>query len=112
MEKPWYHIFYIKSPILKILIGIASVVLAGGCFLNRMLSTALVRRLTEAGLRVHEARCLPPNDGGLSLGQAWLAIAAQGTHTQGRRECFRPLREETGAASISGRALGKHPGRP
>lgn len=27
MEKPWYHIFYIKSPILKILIGIASVVI-------------------------------------------------------------------------------------
>lgn len=28
MEKPWYHIFYIKSPILKILIGIASVLIA------------------------------------------------------------------------------------
>ena len=28
MEKPWYSIFYIKSPILKILIGILSVMLA------------------------------------------------------------------------------------
>ena len=29
MEKPWYSIFYIKSPILKIFIGILAVMLAG-----------------------------------------------------------------------------------
>jgi len=56
---------------------IDTVVLAGGCFLNRMLSAALVRRLTDAGLQVHEAQRLPPNDGGISLGQAWLVCAGR-----------------------------------
>jgi hydrogenase maturation protein HypF len=49
------------------------VVLAGGCFLNTLLSGALVRELPARGLRVWQARQLPPNDGGLSLGQAWVA---------------------------------------
>ncbi|SCZ61069.1 hydrogenase maturation protein HypF [Thiohalomonas denitrificans] len=54
--------------------GIAEIVFGGGCFLNRTLSTGLRERLSDTGLRVLEARRLPPNDGGLSLGQAWVAI--------------------------------------
>lgn len=55
--------------------GLDRVVLGGGCFLNHILSTAVRAGLAARGLRVHEARRLPPNDGGLSLGQAWVALA-------------------------------------
>jgi hydrogenase maturation protein HypF len=53
--------------------GITTVAAAGGCLLNRSLSAALRAALPQHGLRFVEARCLPPNDGGLSLGQAWVA---------------------------------------
>ncbi len=54
--------------------GIGTVALGGGCFLNHLLTRQLTRRLAVAGLKVLTARQAPPNDGGLSLGQAWVAI--------------------------------------
>ncbi|MFA7318544.1 MAG: carbamoyltransferase HypF [Sulfuricella sp.] len=54
--------------------GITIVALGGGCFLNAILSRNLRDALSEAGLRVLEAHKVPPNDGGLSLGQAWVAM--------------------------------------
>ncbi len=54
--------------------GLATVALGGGCCLNAILTCALRGRLEAAGLRVLEARQLPPNDGALSLGQAWIAL--------------------------------------
>ena len=54
--------------------GLTTVALGGGCFLNHILSRDLGRQLAERGLTVLEARQAPPNDGGLSLGQAWVAI--------------------------------------
>lgn len=53
------------------------VVFGGGCFLNRVLTGSLGRRLAQAGLEVFQASRVPPNDGGLSLGQAWIAIHSQ-----------------------------------
>lgn len=46
------------------------VVLGGGCFQNRLLTELAVERIEKTGRKVFLARQLPPNDGGLSLGQA------------------------------------------
>jgi len=53
--------------------GLKKIVLGGGCLMNRVLSQSLRSQLQVNGLAVYEARQLPPNDGGLSLGQAWVA---------------------------------------
>jgi hydrogenase maturation protein HypF len=45
----------------------------GGCAMNAVLMAALRARLGAAGITLFEARLVPPNDGGLALGQAWLA---------------------------------------
>jgi hydrogenase maturation protein HypF len=58
--------------------GIRRVALGGGCFLNRILSSALRNLLERQQLEVWEAERVPPNDGGLSLGQAWVAMHATG----------------------------------
>ncbi len=51
-----------------------TVALGGGCLLNAILSRGLRQRLGAHGLTVLEASQVPPNDGGLSLGQAWVAM--------------------------------------
>jgi hydrogenase maturation protein HypF len=56
--------------------GLKAVVLSGGAFLNAILTREVAARLRADGFRVYRHRLVPPNDGGLSLGQ--LAIAACG----------------------------------
>ena len=58
--------------------GLHQVVLGGGCFLNRILSESLRTTLSATAMQVFETRQLPPNDGGLSLGQAWVARNCNG----------------------------------
>jgi len=53
--------------------GLDAVVLSGGVFLNALLTGRTRRRLIKQGLRVFVHQQVPPNDGGLSLGQ--LAVA-------------------------------------
>lgn len=51
---------------------------AGGCFLNQALLRSLRRRLAAQGMKLIEAQRLPPNGGGLALGQAWVAMHREG----------------------------------
>lgn len=54
--------------------GLSKVVLGGGCFLNAILSRSLARLLEERGVKAYQASQVPPNDGGLALGQVWVAM--------------------------------------
>ncbi|MGA2447432.1 MAG: carbamoyltransferase HypF [Polyangiaceae bacterium] len=49
------------------------VALTGGCFQSRLLSFGLREALERAGFEVLSCAQVPPNDGGLSLGQVWIA---------------------------------------
>lgn len=55
--------------------GLKIVALSGGVFQNRLLTGRLVQRLAESGFQTFLNRLVPPNDGGLSLGQAAVAAA-------------------------------------
>lgn len=55
------------------------VAVAGGCAMNAILMAQLRSHLERAGISLLEARQVPPNDGGLALGQAWLARQAAST---------------------------------
>lgn len=57
---------------------LATVALGGGCFVNAILSNGLRHALAVGGLTVLEAREAPANDGGIALGQAWVALEALG----------------------------------
>jgi hydrogenase maturation protein HypF len=54
-------------------IGHPRIVLTGGCFQNRFLLELAVRQLGEAGFRAYWSQRVPPNDGGIALGQAVVA---------------------------------------
>jgi len=59
--------------------GLKVVALSGGVFQNRLLLEQLMRSLEEMAFQVYINRRVPPNDGGLSLGQ--LAVAAAHSQT-------------------------------
>jgi hydrogenase maturation protein HypF len=54
--------------------GMNIVALSGGVFQNRLLLEQLVTQLEAMAFQVYINRRVPPNDGGLSLGQ--IAVAA------------------------------------
>ena len=56
--------------------GSGAVVLSGGVFQNRLLLERTRARLGGRGLRVLVPQLLPPNDGGISFGQAAIAAFA------------------------------------
>ncbi len=50
-------------------VGLERVVLSGGCFQNRYLTERMVHRLRAEGFRPYWHQRIPPNDGGICLGQ-------------------------------------------
>ena len=58
-------------------VGQPRVVLSGGCFQNRYLTERSVQRLEAAGFRAYWHQRVPPNDGGISLGQVVAALRLQ-----------------------------------
>jgi hydrogenase maturation protein HypF len=54
--------------------GQERVVLSGGCFQNRYLTEHAVRRLQAEGFRPYWHQRVPPNDGGIALGQVVAAL--------------------------------------
>lgn len=64
-------------------IGIANVVLTGGCFQNAVLTEQTIDLLCGSGFRACWHRFVPPNDGGIALGQAVYAMR----HVEGPRRC-------------------------
>jgi hydrogenase maturation protein HypF len=56
--------------------SLSAVTLSGGVFLNALLTSEACARLRADGFRVYRHRLVPPNDGGLSLGQLAIAAAA------------------------------------
>lgn len=53
--------------------GEKKIVLGGGTFTNRILTQALMQLLSQKGLSVYRNEQVPGNDGGIALGQAYLA---------------------------------------
>jgi hydrogenase maturation protein HypF len=58
-------------------IGEHRVVLSGGCFQNRYLTERTVWRLQAEGFQPYWHQRVPPNDGGIALGQIVAALRAQ-----------------------------------
>lgn len=51
--------------------SLSSTGLSGGCFQNKFLAERIVNRLDAEGFRPCQHRRVPPNDGGIALGQLY-----------------------------------------
>jgi hydrogenase maturation protein HypF len=65
------------------------IVLTGGCFQNRYLAERAVRRFEAEGFRPYWHQRVPPNDGGIALGQVFAVV---------RKDVFSRPRTARGAA--------------
>ena len=74
--------------------GEEKVLLSGGCFQNRYLLERALARLGREGLRVYRHRRVPPNDGGVALGQVVWAGLCAGRDTERTGREGRPGTEE------------------
>jgi hydrogenase maturation protein HypF len=74
-------------------VGQTRVVLSGGCFQNRYLTERTVQRLISTGFRPYWHQRIPPNDGGIALGQVVYASRPR----QPRRDVAAEIRAEQSA---------------
>jgi len=63
--------------------GLGTVTLSGGVFANKLLFRLLRQKLAEAGFQVLYHRKVPTNDGGVSLGQVYIASEVIREHVPG-----------------------------
>ncbi len=70
------------------LIGEEKVVMSGGCFQNKYLTVQTIRKLKKEGFLPYWHQKVPPNDGGLALGQIaalkWQNVERSLVHVSGR----------------------------
>jgi hydrogenase maturation protein HypF len=64
--------------------GVTRVALSGGVFQNALLLARTAALLREQRLSVYVNHAVPANDGGVSLGQAFVATSRLAAHSQGR----------------------------
>lgn len=62
------------------------VVLTGGCFQNKYLTERTIDRLEQEGFKPYWHQRVPPNDGGISLGQIYAVVRAE----RAKRASIRP----------------------
>lgn len=68
-------------------LGEKTITLSGGCFQNQYLIERTIKRLLQENFHVYWSKKIPPNDGGLALGQAaFLINHQQFVPNQGTRE--------------------------
>jgi hydrogenase maturation protein HypF len=53
--------------------GIKAIGFSGGVALNEQIALSIRKMVSESGLQYYANTAVPPGDGGLSLGQAYLA---------------------------------------
>jgi hydrogenase maturation protein HypF len=58
--------------------GERRVILTGGCFQNKVLTELAIDHLEMNGFRPYWHQRVPPNDGGIALGQVYAAARQQG----------------------------------
>jgi hydrogenase maturation protein HypF len=71
-------------------VGEQRVVLTGGCFQNKYLTERAVQLLQREGFKPYWHQRVPPNDGGIVLGQVFAASRASGSKTSRLREVEQP----------------------
>ena len=69
------------ADILRIGTGIRKIALSGGVFQNVLLTTIVTESLLGSGFEVYTQQLVPCNDGGLSLGQAYVVALASRSHS-------------------------------
>ncbi|MBA7473189.1 Carbamoyltransferase HypF [subsurface metagenome] len=67
--------------------GINTAALSGGCWQNRILKERFHSMLEEQGFKVLTNRQVPPNDGGLALGQAYVASCISTLKKKRKKTC-------------------------
>jgi hydrogenase maturation protein HypF len=78
MSARFHNALVALAEAIAVRIGLDRVVLSGGCFQNLRLVTSVRQRLEARGFEVYTPRLYPPNDGGISLGQAFVARQGEG----------------------------------